>query len=241
MRTLASERLNYIGEDMKMKAMINAALILASLTAGNFAGAADFNVRITNLTNGIWFTPFLVAAHPDGTSLFTAGQPASANLQAMAEGGDISGLVADMQGVGATIAENPAAGLLPPAMSADVDLNTDGTSNVLLSVVSMLLPTNDAFAGLNSITIPTDPGVYTFDLPAYDAGTEANDEMITGGGAPGAAGIPADPGDRVLRRLTPTPTSIYIEIPSEIPMLLAVPVTSIAVCTVGSTRSCASS
>ena len=177
-----------------MKAMINAALILASLTGGNFASAADFSVRITNLTNGIWFTPFVVAAHPDGTSLFTAGQPASASLQSMAEGGDISGLVADLQAVGATISENPAGGLLPPAMSADVDLNTDGTSNVLLSVAAMLLPTNDAFTGLNSITIPTNPGTYTFDLPAYDAGTEANDEIINGGGAPGTPGIPAAPG-----------------------------------------------
>ena len=177
-----------------MKVLINAALILASLIAGNVASATDFNVRIINLTNGIWFTPFVVAAHPDGTSLFTVGQPASASLQAMAEGGDIAGLVADLQGLGATIAENPANGLLPPAMSANVDLNTDGTSNVLLSVVAMLLPTNDAFAGLNSITIPTDPGTYTFDLPAYDSGTEANDELITGGGAPGVAGIPADPG-----------------------------------------------
>jgi hypothetical protein len=58
----------------------------------------------------------------------------------------------------------------------------------------MLLPTNDAFAGLNAIEIPTVPGTYVFDVPAYDAGTEANDELITGGGAPGAAGIPADPG-----------------------------------------------
>jgi len=112
----------------------------------------------------------------------------------MAEGGDISGLVADMQAMGATIAENPAAGLLPPAMSANVDMNTDGTDNVMLSVVAMLLPTNDAFAGLDSMPIPTDPGTYVVDLPAYDAGTEANDEMITGGGMPGAAGIPADPG-----------------------------------------------
>ena len=177
-----------------MKALLSAALVTTSLLAGTVASAADFNVRIINLTNGIWFTPFLVAAHPDGTSLFTTGQPASASLQAMAEGGDISGLVTDLQGLGATIAENPAAGLLPPAMSANVDLNTDGTSNVLLSVVAMLLPTNDAFAGLNSITVPTAPGTYTFDLPAYDAGTEANDELITGGGAPGVAGIPADPG-----------------------------------------------
>ena len=177
-----------------MKALLNAALVSSTLFAGAAASAADFNVRIVNLTNGIWYTPFLVAAHPVGTSLFTTGQPASASLQAMAEGGDISGLVMDLQALGATIAENPAGGLLPPAMSADVDLNTDGTSNVLLSVVAMLLPTNDAFAGLNSISIPTDPGTYMFDLPAYDAGTEANDELVTGGGMPGVAGIPADPG-----------------------------------------------
>jgi len=30
-------------------------------------------------------------------------------------------------------------------------------------------------------------------LNAYDAGTEANDEIINGAGAPGEAGIPADP------------------------------------------------
>ena len=30
-------------------------------------------------------------------------------------------------------------------------------------------------------------------LNAYDAGTEANDEIINGAGAPGAAGIPFDP------------------------------------------------
>ena len=177
-----------------MQALASAALISTALLAGTVANAAEFNVRIINLTNGIWYTPFLVAAHPAGTSLFTSGQPASASLQAMAEGGDISGLVADMQGIGATIAQNPASGLLPPAMNANVDLNTNGTSNVLLSVVAMLLPTNDAFAALNSITIPTEAGTYTFDVPAYDAGTEANNELITGGGAPGVVGIPADPG-----------------------------------------------
>jgi len=161
---------------------------------GSTTNAAQFDVEITNLTNGIWFTPFLVAAHPDGTNLFTAGQPASANLQAVAEGGDISGLVADVTGLGATFVENPANGLLPPAMSASTSLNTDGTSNTQLSIVAMLLPTNDGFAGLNAVTVPTAPGTYVFDVPAYDAGTEANDELITGGGAPGAAGVPADPG-----------------------------------------------
>lgn len=177
-----------------MKHLFGAMIVITSLIGAQTASATDFNVRIINLSNGIYFTPFLVAAHPEGSSLFTTGQPASANLQAMAEGGDISGLVADLQGLGATIAENPAGGLLAPASETDVDLNTDGTSNDRLSIVAMLLPTNDAFTGLNAVTVPTDPGTYVFDVSAYDAGTEANDELITGGGAPGAAGIPADPG-----------------------------------------------
>jgi len=60
----------------------------------------------------------------------------------------------------------------------------------------MLLPTNDAFAGLNAIAIPTTPGTYVFDVPAYDAGTEANDELLVAGagGAPGVPGMPGDPG-----------------------------------------------
>jgi hypothetical protein len=177
-----------------MNGSIRAILVTASLLTSQVASATDFNVEITNLTNGITFTPFLVAAHPAGTSLFTVGQPASASLQAMAEGGDISGLVADLMMAGATLAQNPAGGLLAPAMSTNVDMNTDGTANVELSIVAMLLPTNDGFAGLGAIIIPSMPGTYIFNVPAYDAGTEANDELITGGGAPGMAGIPADPG-----------------------------------------------
>jgi len=177
-----------------MKKTLSAAVLAASLSAAPSANAVDFDVQITNLSNAIYFTPFLVAAHPAGSNLFLTGQPASANLQAMAEGGDITGLVADATALGATIVENPAAGLLAPASSIQFNMNTDGTSNDRLSAVAMLLPTNDAFAGLNAIEVPTTPGTYVFNVPAYDAGTEANDELITGGGAPGAAGIPADPG-----------------------------------------------
>jgi len=158
------------------------------------AAATQFSVRITNLTNGITYTPFLVAAHPATTSLFTVGEVASPQLQTMAEGGDIAGLVTELEAVNATVVANPAGGLLGPAESTTADLNTDGTDNTLLSVVAMLLPTNDAFAGLNAIPIPTEPGVYVHNVNAYDAGTEANDEIVNGGGAPGAPGIPAAPG-----------------------------------------------
>ena len=177
-----------------MKRIMGVAISAAALIMSGSALAADINVRIVNLTNGVFNTPFLVAAHTDDSSLFSTGSAASASLQMMAEGGDLSGLEADLTAIGATMVSNPAAGLLPPGMETETDLNTDGTANVRLSVVAMLLPTNDAFVGLNAITIPTMPGVYSYDVPAYDAGTEANDELVTGGGAPGVAGIPADPG-----------------------------------------------
>ena len=176
-----------------MKKSLFAALTASAAMFGPAANATQFDVEITNLTNAIYFTPLLVAAHPDGNNLFATGQPASANLQAMAEGGDIAGLADDMAAIGATVVQNPAGGLLGPTASTTTSMNTDGTSNDRLSIVAMLLPTNDAFAGLNAIEIPTEPGVYTYDVSAYDAGTEANDEIINGGGAPGTPGIPADP------------------------------------------------
>ena len=177
-----------------MKKTLCAAMLAASLTSLPVANATDFDVTITNLTNGIYFTPFLVAAHPAGSNLFVAGQPASANLQAMAEGGDISGLEADANGLGATVVANPAGGLLAPTGSTTFNMNTDGTSNDRLSIVAMLLPTNDAFAGLNAIEIPTEPGTSKFAVPASAAGPEATDDILNGGGAPGVPGMPADPG-----------------------------------------------
>ena len=163
--------------------------MVAALSAAP-ALAADFDVSIQNITRGIYFTPLLVAAHENNASLFTTGAAASANLQAMAEGGDISGLESDLAALGATQENNPAGGLLAPGNSASVTLNTDGApANTELSIAAMLLPTNDGFVAANSITIPASPGEYTYYLNAYDAGTEANDE-IRGSGMPGEAGFP---------------------------------------------------
>ncbi|OKY27245.1 MULTISPECIES: spondin domain-containing protein [Thalassotalea] len=174
---------------MKLKhSILGAAIAIASIQAQ----AQQLDINITNLTQGIYFTPFLVAAHNADGKLFTVGAEASANLQMMAEGGDISGLSSDLGAISADINENPAEGLLAPAMSTSLMLDTTEGNNYL-SIVSMLLPTNDGFVGLNSWMIPEEPGTYTIDLSAYDAGTEANDEVVNGGGAPGMLGIPVDP------------------------------------------------
>ena len=169
-------------------------LLLTSFANG-LASAAEFSVSLKNLTNGTWFTPLLITAHDKDTDLFETGEFASKELQAMAEGGDISGLLGLLGGEDADTIANPAGGLLPPGGAVrHVFLNTDRSRNRYLSIVAMLLPTNDGFVGLDSLRIPKKPGTYTYYLLGYDAGTEKNDELITGGGALGAPGIPAAPG-----------------------------------------------
>ena len=172
-----------------MKKLLATLAVLASASTN----AAQLDIEITNLTRGSFFTPLLVAAHAPGEQIFAPASPASANLQAMAEGGDISGLVADMTAINATLVSNPAEGLLVPGASTSTSLNTDDApDNTRLSVVAMLLPSNDGFMGLNAVAIPEAPGTYVFNVNAYDAGTEGNDEII-GSGAPGEAGYPAPP------------------------------------------------
>lgn len=168
---------------------LSAAAFALSISSSSFA--TDFSVSVTNLTQGLYFTPLLVAAHPAESRLFSTGATASTGLQEMAEGGSIATLASDLTAAGAVIQENPAAGLLGPGQSTSTMLNTDDSpDNAYLSVVAMVLPTNDGFLGLNAISIPTEPGTYTYNVNAYDAGTEGNDE-IRGGGAPGVPGYPA--------------------------------------------------
>ncbi len=164
---------------------------LVSMTA--VASDRHVSVKITNLTNAIYFTPLLVSAHNSRTHIFQTGTAASPSLQAMAEGGDISSLDIDLMSVGAHNVVNPAGGLLAPGASTTATLRS-GRHTRFLSIVAMLLPTNDGFVGLDAIRIPRKRGTYTYYLKGYDAGTEANDEIINGGGASGAPGIPADPG-----------------------------------------------
>lgn len=167
------------------------ALSLAGLMSQGVL-AADLDIKVTNLTQGLHFTPFIIAAHSDDANMYQLGMAASNELQMVAEGGDISGFSTLLASISADVVENPAAGLLAPGASFETELtNMDG--NTVLSLVSMILPTNDGFVGLDSWTIPSEAGTYTMYLNGYDSGTEANDEIINGGGEPGVAGIPVDP------------------------------------------------
>lgn len=179
---------NIQGKHMTIKKL---AAVAALVGSSSLVSAQELEITITNLTHGIYYTPFIVAAHDGTTSFFRSGTPASPELQQMAEGGNIAGLETIFTAANANITSNPAGGLLAPARSTTFTMSTDDGNNYL-SVGAMLLPTNDGFAGLNNWRIPSEPGTYRVNVNAYDAGTEANDEIV-GSGAPGEPGFPNPP------------------------------------------------
>ena len=170
------------------KSLSALALTLASSTVFS----QELSITLTNLTQGLHFTPIVTAAHTNENNIFMVGAAATPELQAMAEGGDISGLVSVLMNADANISENPAAGLLAPGMSTSFTLSTE-SANTYLSLAAMILPSNDGFVGASNWMIPETAGTYTVFLNAYDAGTEANNEIVNGGGASGILGIPAAP------------------------------------------------
>jgi len=134
-----------------------------------------YEVSITNITKGQTFTPILVATHRPGVRLFDLGSQASPELEAVAETGDTAPMAAFLDGLPEVNDIQVIAGLLGPGQTASVVVNARGPFR-RVSVVSMLIPTNDGFFALNGIEGPNggEPGVHL--SPGYDAGTEVNDE-----------------------------------------------------------------
>ena len=172
------------------KKFIAVGITSAVFGMGGFAQAAQYEVTVTNTTAGIHFTPLIVAAHSPSATMFNTGAQASTQLQAIAEGGDVSGMAALLESIGASVATGD--GLVAPGATVSFTVNSSDTNSVL-SITGMLLPTNDGFVGLNSASLPVEAGQSVhFNARAYDAGTEANDEIV-GSGAPGEPGFPAPP------------------------------------------------
>ncbi len=141
-----------------------------NLVAG-MALADSFDVTIYNLTKGQIISPPVVAAHDPSVAIFRVGEEASDELAALAEDADAVGLVALLTSVGADVAVGAA--VILPGESATVRIETS-RGNRVLSAVGMLVTTNDAFFGLNSL--PLRSRARTTRVPAYDAGSEENNE-----------------------------------------------------------------
>ncbi|GLQ72779.1 spondin domain-containing protein [Vibrio penaeicida] len=159
-----------------------------------------YEVTVTNLTKGISFTPFLGATHLPRHQLFQLGEPVSDNVERVAEGGDIAPLQAQLDGSNYVSATSSSAGLLNNGQSVSFEI-TSTRPHSRLSLISMLLPTNDTMVSLRGKRLPRYIGKsVTYQMHAYDAGTEANDELCANipgpqcGGSPFSAATDTDEG-----------------------------------------------
>ena len=154
-----------------MKKVLSLFIFLCSTSAYS----ANLTITVTNATQALYFTPLLFVAHDETFHLFQAGQTASSQLEQLAEEGNIDPLNSFANNAGFSTVGNPAQGPLAPGSQTEFHFDTHQFQH--LSFSAMILPTNDGFVGVDSWPIPTEPGIYTFISHAYDAGTEANDEL----------------------------------------------------------------
>jgi len=164
--------------------------ICGTLLLSSSAFASDkkmFEITITNITKGEIFTPILVASTHRGFKLFKKGAPASIELETIAEGGNNKPLSDFLLNGGHALATASASGGLLPGASLTLTVAMDEYYDHV-TVASMLIPTNDAFFAVNGERGPKKGKTVTFESPAYDAGTEANDEICANIPGPACGG-----------------------------------------------------
>lgn len=151
----------------------------ATLSHAQEADTRAYEVRITNITAANQFTPVLAVAHSRRASLFTLGSAPRTALAVLAETGntaDLQGRLVANGNVGTAQTYTPDGSPLTFAgETLEFTLETSQDFRYF-SMAAMILPTNDSFAALDTVTLPTSGSVSYYAL-GYDAGSEMNDEM----------------------------------------------------------------
>jgi hypothetical protein len=148
-----------------------------------------FKVKVTNLTKDIVFTPSLIASTRKGARIFMGGSEASSELETIAETGNPMPLAESLDSY-----DHAVLGFIGPGGSDYVEIGTKG-SYKYVTVAAMLIPTNDTFMALNGVRGPDGNKTISFVVPAYDAGTELNDELCVSLPGPGCGGDPGPDSD----------------------------------------------
>ncbi|MFK8081839.1 MAG: spondin domain-containing protein [Granulosicoccus sp.] len=142
--------------------------------------AGSYQITFVNTSTTQPMTPPVVAFHSTDIRVFEVGQPADGGVIEIAENGNLAPQVEALEGqLGGTVSavgvahpdpENPGGPLLPGATST-LTLTPVGEDQVM-SVVSMVVCTNDGFSGVDSVELPEEET--TTMAPIYDAGSETN-------------------------------------------------------------------
>lgn len=152
----------------------------------------SYQIEVKNLTNNQPLSPALISLNDGQFMPWEEGSVASTALEKLAEGGDNSELLAIAQltesgSYSAISAVNPTGAGASNAWTVDFKVDAGSTPNVYLSLATMLVNTNDAFTGVNSLSLQglavgsSKMNYYA----AFDAGTEINSELV--GSIPGPA------------------------------------------------------
>lgn len=167
-------------------------IILSSLMAIGLVACSDnaqlpsaqtYEVTVTNLTSAQPFSPPNIVFHSSDYSLWKQGEAASVALEKVAEGGDGS----DLDTLDGVTQVYTASSALTPGAKESFTITVNNSNVDHVSVVTMLVNTNDAFTGKQNIDIASmNVGdMRSYRIFAYDAGTEANTEAS--GTMPGPA------------------------------------------------------
>lgn len=169
---------------MKIRTLAAAGVALASTAAiAPNAAQADrgdrpvetFVVTVENLTTegSQPFSPVGTVVHNRGTDVWSVGSPASAAVAAVAEDANLP-IFADTYEKVAGVSSSTVGGDGPFGPGQTISFRVEARRGERLSLVSMLVNTNDAFTGLDSVRLGR--RWQEFEVGAYDAGTEVNNE-----------------------------------------------------------------
>lgn len=169
-----------------------ALLILGFAHLSVTAAADSYEVTVTNITKGMTFTPIMVATTRRGDRFFNLGEQASEEVEAMAETGDVVPLQDSLDAH--DITNSSFLPFLGPGESVTQVVETRGTHRHV-SIAAMLVPSNDIFFALNGVAGPRGNLPKVLTSPAYDAGTELNDELCINLPGPGCDDDPGPVSD----------------------------------------------
>jgi Spondin_N len=157
-------------------ALVAAALLIPA-AGSSPSGERTWDVTITNLTRpgSQPLSPPLLVVHSSQADIWSVGEVATHPVAAIAEdanNGPAESAFAQLPGVNDVF--TGAGGPIPPGASRTYTVETSGQFN-RLSVLTMLVNTNDGFTGLDSERLRGLGG--TRSVRAYDAGSEVNNEL----------------------------------------------------------------
>lgn len=164
----------------KVLGLTAAALALTLIPTSAWAqiGAPEYEISITNITQAQILSPAVVATHRAGAyNIFEVGSAPSDELAALAEDAIAGPLMEKLMGVDGVLDVKLMTGVngpILPGETATMKVAAVGQFRNV-SIVSMLVTTNDAFMGLLDVRGPSF-GTGTHYAIAYDAGSEANTE-----------------------------------------------------------------